>query len=99
MKKTDKKIDNQICKALTNVCETAKLDVQGFQWLTHRVDYNQFPDSLSVICMFGTNAELEQARQEKQDQLIYNLIKIELEHIDINLKNISRHISFDTEQA
>ena len=99
MMKTHKKIDNQICKALAKVCETAKLEVQGFQWLTHFIDYNQFPDSLSIICIFGTNAELEQARQEMKDQVIYKLIKSELKQININFKDISRHILFDTEEA
>ena len=99
MTKTDKKIDNQICLALTKVCETAKYEVQGFQWLTHFVNYSQFPGSLSVICIFDTNVKLEQARQEMKDYAIYSLIKSELEQININLKEISRHISFDTEEA
>ncbi|NOR69579.1 MAG: hypothetical protein GQ532_07770 [Methylomarinum sp.] len=99
MKKTDKKIDNQICQALTKVCETAKDEVKGFQWLTHFVNYKQFPSSLSVICIFDTNAELEQAQQQSKDQLIVSLIKSELEQININLKEISRHVSFDTEEA
>jgi len=43
MKKTDK----QICKALTKACEIAKAEVLGFQWFTHLVNYNQFPESLS----------------------------------------------------
>lgn len=99
MKKADKKIDNQICQALTKVCEVAKQEVHGFQWLTHRVIYNQFPKSLSVICIFNTKAELEQMRQSGKDQLIISLIKTELEQIKINLKEISRNVSFDTEEA
>jgi len=99
MKKTDKKIDNQICQALTQACETAKLEVQGFQWLTHLVNYNQFPGSLSIICIFDTKAELEQARQQMKDQLIVSLIKSELEQINIRFKDINRHVSFDTEEA
>jgi len=99
MKKTDKKIDKQICQALTKACEMAKDDVPGFQWLTHLVNYNQFPESLSVICVFDTKAELEQARQLKKDQLIVGFIKSELEQINIRFKEINRHISFDTEKS
>lgn len=99
MKKTAKKIDKQICQALTKACETAKQQVQGFQWLTHLVNYNQFPDSLSIICIFETKAELEQARQQMQAHLIVNLIKNELEQINIRFKDINRHVSFDTEEA
>ena len=99
MKKTDKKIDKQICQALTNACETAKQQVQGFQWLTHIVNYNQFPDGLSIICIFDTKAELDQARQQMKDQLIVSLIKNELEQINISFKEFNRHVSFDTEEA
>jgi len=97
MKKTDKKIDKKICKALTKACEIAKAEVSGFQWLTHFVNYNQFPESLSIICVFDTKTELEQARQQKKDQLIIDLIKSELEQINIRFKDIKRHVSFDTE--
>ena len=99
MKKTDKKIDNQICQALTKACETAKQEVQGFQWLTHLANYNQFPGSLSIICIFDTKVELDQARQQMKDQLIVGLIKSELELINIRFKDISRHVLFDTEEA
>ncbi len=99
MKKTDKKIDKQICLALTKACETAKHEVQGFQWLTHFVDYNQFPSSLSVVCIFDTKAGLEQARQLMKDQLIVSLIRSELEKINIRFKDINHHVSFDTEEA
>ena len=79
--------------------KTAKQQVQGFQWLTHLVNYNQFPDSLSIICIFETKAELEQARQQMKDQLIVSLIKNELEQINIRFKELSRYVSFDTEEA
>ena len=99
MKKTDKKIENQIINALTVVCETAKSEVNGFQWLTHFVNYNQFPGSLSVVCIFDTNSDLIEARQQLKDQYISSLIKSELERINIKVKNIRRHVSFDTEEA
>jgi len=99
MKKTDKKIDKKICQALTKACEKAKDEVPEFQWLTHLVNYNQFPDSLSVICVFDTQAGLEQARQQKKDQLIIGLIKSELKQINIRFKDIKPHVSFATEEA
>ncbi|NOQ76485.1 MAG: Fis family transcriptional regulator [Methylococcaceae bacterium] len=99
MKKTDKKIDKQICRALTNACETAKVEVLGFQWLTHLVNYNQFPESLSVICIFDTKSELEQAYQSGNDQLMFSLIKSEFEQINIRFKALRHHVSFDTEEA
>ena len=99
MKKTDKKVEKKICQALTKACETAKSEVQGFQWLTHRVNYNQFPDSLSVLCFFDTKANLKQAYQDNKDQFIIGVIKSELEQINIRFKDIKRHVSFDIEKA
>jgi len=99
MKKMDKKIDKKICKALTKACEIAKVEVLGFQWLTNLVNYNQFPESLSIICVFDTKTELEQACQQKKDQLIVGLIKSELEQINIRFKDIKQHVSFDTEEV
>ena len=52
MRKTDKHRERQIIDALNTVCERA-LDqsLPGFQWLTHHVDYQRFPGSLSVFCI------------------------------------------------
>ncbi len=97
MKKTDKKLENKICKALTKACEMAKDQVPGFQWLTHVVNYNQFPESLSIICVFKNTVELELARQQSKDQLIASLIQSELEQINIRFKDIERQIYFETE--
>ena len=43
MRKTDKKIDNQLRLVLTEACEVALKDIDGFQWLTHLVNYANFP--------------------------------------------------------
>lgn len=99
MKKTDKKLEKKICQALTKVCETAKEEVQGFQWLTHLVDYKQFPKSLLILCIFDTKTELEQACQLMKDRRIVNLIKAELEQINILFKDINGHVLFDTEES
>lgn len=84
---------------MTKACEVAKLEVDGFVWLTHLVNYSKFPDSLSVICIFDTKAKLEQSRQAAKDQLIIDLIMTELKQINIGFNNINQHISFDTEEA
>ena len=55
MRKTDKKIDNNIRNVLNKVCEQALIEVNGFVWLTHQVNYDKFPASLSVICVFDLN--------------------------------------------
>ena len=57
--KTQKKIDNNVRKALTAACEDCLKDVPGFQWLTHQANYTNFPASLFVTCVFDTDEQLE----------------------------------------
>ena len=53
MRKSDKKIDNQIIKVLTDVCQSALEDIDGFVWLTHSVNFDKFPQSLKITCVFN----------------------------------------------
>lgn len=99
MKKSDKKIDNALRNALSNVCETALGKVDGFVWLTHLVNYNAFPDSLKVVCVFDTDEALSKAIEAKQDDYLYQLIQHELSSIGIKLNRLRQQVSFDTEEA
>lgn len=94
MRKSDKKIDNAIRVVLTDVCDIALEKYDGFVWLTHFVNYNHFPDSLSVVCVYETN---EQLANTNKDELRF-IIKDKLASIDIKLKDIRQHVSFDTEE-
>ncbi len=94
MRKTDKKIDKAIRQALTEVCEIAQEHYDGFQWLTHFVNYHKFPSSLSVVCIYNRNEELENT----DVQGLLSLINEKLAATDIILKNINRHVTFDTEE-
>ena len=60
MKKTDKALENTIVKVLTHVCEQSLKEINGFQWLTHLVNYKDFPRSLTVICIFETQDKSSQ---------------------------------------
>ncbi|HCC80946.1 MAG TPA: Fis family transcriptional regulator, partial [Methylophaga sp.] len=44
MRKTDKKIDNELRLKLTDVCEQGLKNIAGFQWLTHLVNYDDYPN-------------------------------------------------------
>ena len=99
MKKTDKKTEKSIIEALTAVCETALDEVPGFQWLTHSVNYNNFPKSLSVICVFDTRQALSDAFNNRQNDYLRQLIKEQLSVINIQLKDPRHQVSFDTEEA
>ncbi len=98
MRKTDKKLERQIAKALTDVCTIALEEYQGFVWLTHLVDYNRFPGSLEVVCVFETNADLTQARANNCEERLPALVSEKLASIDLNLRDGRQHVRFDTEQ-
>lgn len=98
MKKTDKKIDNQLRIVLTQVCEDALKRVEGFVWLTHLVNYSAFPDSLRVVCVFETNDNVEQYLASEDKKYLQGLIQNEFNQMGIKLKNINKHISYDSEE-
>ncbi|MFT5705009.1 MAG: hypothetical protein ACI8SK_000963 [Shewanella sp.] len=97
MRKSDKKIEHNIRKTLTQVCEIAQENVEGFEWLTHRVHYDNVAGSIHITCTFNSIAELRKARADKNDEYLYQLIKQHLSKININIKDIRRHVDFDSE--
>ncbi|WP_295893899.1 Fis family transcriptional regulator [uncultured Vibrio sp.] len=99
MRKTDKKIDNQIRESLTLVCDDALNQIEGFQWLTHTVNYSNFPSSLKIVGVFDTDTQLESFQASEQKQWFSALVSKRLNTINITFKNIDKHILFDTEQA
>jgi hypothetical protein len=94
MRKTDKKVDNQLREVLTDVCQTALEEFAGFQWLTHLVDYSAFPESLKVICVFDTNDNLNSFIETNGRAEFGTLIRKKLFEINID----SSHISYDSEE-
>lgn len=96
MRKTDKKIDKQIVQALTKVCHQALEDIEGFVWLTHQVNFAQFPQSLQVICVFETDQQLASFVAKQQTIALQQMIIYHLERVGISI--LSDAISFDTEQ-
>jgi hypothetical protein len=99
MRKTDKKTDNQIRLALTDVCEIALKEIEGFEWLTHTVNYDNFPRSLKVTCIFGTKDSLSSFTQSAKNQELITLIQSKLHSLNISFKDINKHIKYDTEEA
>ena len=98
MRKTDKKIDNQLRLVLTDVCETALKEIDGFLWLTHLVDYSLFPKSLKIVCVFDTDDRLANFMSRASRKDLESLIQLKLAEIGLNLKKMTAHISYDTEQ-
>ncbi len=98
MKKTDKKRDNQIRQVLTQVCDAALESIDGFESLTHTVDYQHFPQSLQVICVFDTDAAMMMFLSSPHKKRIEHDIAARLAEINVKLKTPEDHIHFDTEQ-
>lgn len=99
MRKMDKKRDNDVRRALTDACDQALDDIPGFCWLTHTVDYANYPASLRVICVFDTDEALAQAYNGDDVATLRNIIEKALREIDVPLRTPSRQIRFDTEQT
>ncbi len=97
--KTQKKIDNNVRKALTAACEDCLKDVAGFQWLTHQVNYTNFPASLFVTCVFDNDQQLEQAHEQGQTLMIQKRVQTALLKIGVKLKSAVTQVVFDTEEA
>jgi len=99
MKKTDKRIESTLVASLTEVCEAALKDVEGFQWITHLVNYSDYPKSLSVICVLDRKDALARLVASGKDEYLRSLIKETLNRSGIPIKNIQSQVSFDTEEA
>ncbi|OEE61314.1 Fis family transcriptional regulator [Enterovibrio norvegicus] len=99
MRKTDKKMDNELRIALTDVCETALTEIEGFQWLTHTVDYSYFPQSLKIICVFDTNAQLAAFSESGGHDQLLSTIQKTLSNLGITVKHVARHVFFDSEES
>ena len=99
MNKTVKKLDNNVIKALTAVCEQAKQEMAGFEWLTHSADYSNFPGSLVVTCVFDTQDSLDNMQVQQQDQWLRKTIHKQLLKAGILLKDARRNVFFDSEEA
>ena len=98
MRKSDKKMDNQLRLVLTDVCETALKKINGFQWLTHLVDYSRFPQSLNIVCVFDTNENLATFMSNGEENVLTTLIQRKLSDVGVNIKAVSAHITYDTEE-
>jgi hypothetical protein len=97
MNKTTKKLDNNIVKALTIVCERAKVEIPEFLWLTHSADFSNFPSSLLVSCVFTSNQAVHCLKQNKQDIVLIKWIQAELLKVGILLKQAKHNVAFINE--
>jgi len=98
MRKSDKKMDNQLRLVLTDVCEAALKEIDGFQWLTHLVNYSRFPQSLKVVCVFDTNENRSIFMSKSSGSELASLIQEKLHEVGVNIKDMSAQIVYDTDE-
>lgn len=99
MRKTDKTLENTIVKVLTQVCEQALKEIKGFQWLTHLVNYKDFPRSLTIICVFDSQDLLDKLSNSSKQDYMLSMIVESLSASGIRLPNPQKQIKFDSEEA
>lgn len=99
MRKSDKKLENQIRTALTEVCDEI-LDLNiGFQWLTHLVDFDRVNQSLTVICVFDTDENMQAFATSTNESHIKLTIQARLKALGIKLAQPDKQIRNDSEEA
>ena len=99
MKKTVKKLDNNVVKALTIACESFKNSIEGFEWLTHTANYANFPASLVVTCVFDTNESVQGLKEKALDEDMRKTIQQQLLGVGVLLKDVRHNVCFDSEEA
>ena len=99
MKKTDKKTERALTAALTRICDSVLKAIPGFVWITHFVDYKDFPSSLVIVSVFGTDDELRDVCAAQMDLKLSASIQQELSTLDAPIKVKAHQIRCDTEEA
>jgi len=98
MRKSDKKIENQIRDVLTDVCEDTLKGYEGFLWVTHTVNFSSFPQSLKIVCVFNTNKDRANFLESNGQQQVSSVVQNAFNQVGIKLKNADKHISYDTQE-
>lgn len=98
-KRDSTRIERRLVAALTDACETAKAEIPGFEWLTHTVNYADFPGSLRITWVFDTRASQAQAVATGLDARIRELTATALEDAEIPPVPLTRCVHLDSEEA
>jgi hypothetical protein len=91
-------IERELVRALTWACETAKSEIAGFEWLTHRVDYERLADSLVVTWVFDSDASMNAALASQDKQRMQALSQAAFDDVGISVSTTAVHVEFDSEE-
>ncbi|WP_304638636.1 hypothetical protein [Pseudomonas sp.] len=90
--------DRRVEAALARVCETARAEIAGFEWLTHEAETHRFSSSLQVIWVFDTRANLARALETGHGRRMYELTAEALAEAGVKIGIIEAHVRFDSEE-
>lgn len=91
-------IERELIRTLTDACETAKSEIVGFQWLTHEVEYERFPESLLVTWVFDSEASKARELTSADKARMLALTLAAFEAVGISVACINEHVAFSVEQ-
>lgn len=97
-KREQARIERRLVASLTDACETAKAQIDGFAWLTHVVDDTAFPASLHVVWVFATQADKARALASGQGARMLELTARALAEAGIELPALAAHVQYDSEE-
>lgn len=91
-------IERELIRTLTLACETAKSEIVGFQWLTHDVDYQHFPQSLVVTWVFDSEASKARALASPDKARMLALTLAAFDEVGISVSSIVDYVAFSVER-
>ncbi|GLO15167.1 hypothetical protein PPUJ20028_37510 [Pseudomonas putida] len=93
------RLERELVACLTEACETAKAEIIGFSWLTHRLDPEDFPGSLRITWVFEQEADKTAAVAGDAKARMLALTSQALKQAEIQLDHPAWHVRFDSEEA
>ncbi|MDZ3991161.1 hypothetical protein [Pseudomonas sp. Teo4] len=93
------RMERELIACLTEACETAKAEIVGFSWLTHRLEPDAFPGSLRITWVFDRESDKAAALAGAHKARMLALTAQALEEAGIRLDHAAWHVRFDSEEA
>ncbi|XVO83861.1 hypothetical protein ACQ9ZH_11370 [Pseudomonas chlororaphis] len=97
-KREQARLERRLVASLTDACETAKVEIVGFSWLTHVADRAAFPASLRVVWVFDTQASKTRALACGQGERMLELTVMALHDAGLELQALAAHVRYDSEE-
>ena len=93
------RLERELVACLTDACETAKGEIVGFTWLTHRLAPADFPASLRITWVFEREADKAAALAGEAKARMLALTDQALDTAGVKLDHVAWHVRFDSEEA